>query len=662
MLNGKLRDFIGFIANYVILLAGLLSVLMLALLASLLGVYFMPKEVVDALSVALMFPLVIDFLIISPQLPVLLLILVILPFLLNTLVFLRVAIPRLSSALRYLSLRSGLRLRPPLVHAGPGERRLGLRDAFLIGLGAALGPSVFVLTPNSVRYYGWYSLPGLWLAVISAYLLAYGYRTMFRYSTELGMGAVGGPAFIRNAFGRKHYLYIIARFSMWIMNTATAAFNLLIILDIVSEYAVPYINGLLGLGDHVYGFAARMTAFAIISYALLRIKDEGAFVTLQRVITAPLIPLFFVHVASLLLASGKPLTLGGPEVGRGPLWGVLATLSSAAYIYMMISRFQDLQAISEDIEPERRGRVLWLSMLVTICFTAALLTFYTLVLVSLSSAGVEIPGTPIPAVDLALRACGRLGPALAAFTMGLVVASLLTTFIPAFMMATRHLRELLSDVFAVRLGAREQALYPIIIVAFMFVLSIAGAEHVIHLTDFTVIVAMIVVALSEGRLGGMALGRVAAASRFRAYLTAGILTVMVLAFAYGNFTLVLSSLFSVLIATIVLMLLSYDLRTVEMFAVAITVIALVTYPPLTEVIAAMADVGLATPYVLAISPLLTVGIQVLRLTLAAMVIHLAYGALDVVIPLSRAAARYLRDGVRALRTALRRRRAAVPLA
>ena len=94
-----------------------------------------------------------------------------------------------------------------------------------VGLGATLGSPLFILIPLNIIQYEFVSLGSLVLATILSILMAKVYADMYRESVTMGLEAVGGPSFTKAATGGNSVRYFISRLSMWVANTALAAYS-----------------------------------------------------------------------------------------------------------------------------------------------------------------------------------------------------------------------------------------------------------------------------------------------------------------------------------------------------------------------------------------------------------------------------------------------------
>ncbi len=646
----RLLKFISNLAEYLLFMAGALALLLMITLLSLLQVASLPPEFTEAVTVILFLPFIMDLLLISPNLPVILLFFFIIPLLLIVAVIFRILLARFSfKKIRVIESITG---KIPFIKRP--ERKYGFSTLLAVSIGATVGPSTFVLSPYSVKYYGWYALPGMILASVSAVALAYGYSKMFYYSRLLKGKIVGGPSFVGNAFGTKHYLYIISRFTMWVGNVALAAFNLLIAIGLVTEYLLPLIPGY----SPSYAVLCKILLFIFLSLAVLvGHKHWEKMVVLQTCLTAMFLALLGIHTLSIFqyydVKLESVLPSFNPSLSLIPdfLMGVLV---SAAYVYLMVFGFQEVQSLAENVktvgksEEEKLAEIysmLKRAMVGGSLLSAFIFCFYISVYIALANSGVEIPETTIPALDIARKSFFSYLVTLTALALGVV-----TTYIPAFVAALKHLGELLSDVFLVKVEELRVRLDPYIVIFFMGLLLMTNAEYIIRLTDFAVLISLAVIAFSEYALKRRVLGEKAGPlfKNYRIFLTTSIVGVIMAVFSAVSQEIAVNSVVFMIFSTLIIMFFSYDLLLVELFTIAMGALSLIITPPLVDVIMELAGYGLATPTDIAIAQALTASIWILRFIFSALVIHLVVQYKREVVQLVKALAGLLLELLRGI--------------
>ncbi|MGH9917335.1 MAG: hypothetical protein ACRD6W_00465 [Nitrososphaerales archaeon] len=100
----------------------------------------------------------------------------------------------------------------------------GFGTVLAIGVGATLGSPLFILIPQNIVQYEFVSVGSLVIATVLSLLMAKVYSDMYSESRKRGLDAVGGPSFTKVAVGVRSVRYFVSRVSMWVANTALAAY------------------------------------------------------------------------------------------------------------------------------------------------------------------------------------------------------------------------------------------------------------------------------------------------------------------------------------------------------------------------------------------------------------------------------------------------------
>ncbi|RLE59615.1 MAG: hypothetical protein DRJ35_05385, partial [Thermoprotei archaeon] len=235
----------------------------------------------------------------------------------------------------------------------------------------------------------------------------------------------------------------------------------------------------------------------------------------------------------------------------------------------------------------------------------------------LASRGLSLPSTPIPPLDI-------LKDNPIAFTLTLAALSLgiFTTYIPAFVAALKHLRELLMDVFLVDIEKIGLEVDPYIVIFFMGLLLLSNAEYIIKLTDFAVLVSLVVVAFSEYKLmkkverkGGNILQKIRIAS------TTIVIAMIVMVFSIEMEEIAVNSIVFMIFSTLTIMLFSYSLPIIELFTIIIVFLSMILMPPLIDIIRELAGYGLIAPTEIAIAQAIATSFWIIRIILIALLFH-----------------------------------------
>ncbi len=578
------------VMDYLMVVMGVLAALAALVLLIAFGLLSF-EESPGLLSLFMAFPLLVDIFVLSPGIPLLYLVLLIVPLLLTLALALRI-----------------------LINFG-GEERVGVRrhlatkyglgQLIIFGIGATLGPSVFVVLPEAVKRYGFSSIWGVVLASTSAFLLALLYARMDRLTHDMGGSAVGGPAFVRRAYGPKHPSYLASRFSMWVANTSLAAFNMLVLMDVVTSYIVPDALALIGreyLASSL-NMPLRVAIFILTLVALKYANDEASLVKLQYALGPFFVALFVIHIVTLFLspASGHP--------SPGPLLS-LDALPAMAFVYMVVFGFQEIQSLAEGIPGtgDEREKLLRNALATSVVLPAALFVVYSLAIYLLG----EVPETPIPAVDLTTGWARAL-------TEGALLLGIATTFIPALVTASNHLREMLIDIFDVRREVAESPVGRYLVAFFVLILLSADATYLVELTDFGVLISMIAIAWSVTKLEKMAGQEEKVALPLASVLLTGmaafVLAVVSPDVAFGGVLFILA-------ATISLGVVAYELEVVELLTLITSLIALISSPAVIEAMKGLSAMGALPPTIVAFLPFAQIALDILAISTVMLMAYL----------------------------------------
>lgn len=133
------------------------------------------------------------------------------------------------------------------------------------------------------------------LASVVSWLLAQRHSIMYYYAKYKIKGeVVGGPAFVKFAYGDRDPRYLMSRFMMWIGNSALAAFNMLIVIELVAEYLF---KPLMSFEMPILYKALLLLLLSILILALHRVWEHA--VTFQLIITTTFILLFLLHMFTI---------------------------------------------------------------------------------------------------------------------------------------------------------------------------------------------------------------------------------------------------------------------------------------------------------------------------------------------------------------------------
>jgi len=402
---------------------------------------------------------------------------------------------------------SSMFLRMPRLTKKDGHQ-YGFFAALSLGLGATLGSPLFVLIPLNVVQYGFISIASLLIAASISILVARLYGRMYREWSDKGQECVGGPAFTRNACGRSSLRYFIARFGLWIGNTALAAYSVIIFVNYSRFDLATTLQSFLGSGAKSEVVALSLIGLLVAWFvvnAFFEKRYARAIAGLQIGLTILLCAILLFESAILVQAGTKPLT-SIFTLPTGEISSIaFALVANTAFLFLLFFGFQEIQAMSSDLA--RKSNIPILSffkrfrdldrvsfaqkaMLGSVVVATVINITYAIgVYVAVPNAS-ALSGAGVPAIFLTQSLFGPVNGLL--MGIAFIIASL-TTFVPSFLSSTRHLRALSSDGFFPKSIGRSSWLFSLI---FMMVLSLFNADFLVRITDFGVLVALAFVSFS----------------------------------------------------------------------------------------------------------------------------------------------------------------------
>jgi amino acid transporter len=396
----------------------------------------------------------------------------------------------------------------------------GFGTILAVGVGATLGSPLFILIPQSIVQYEFVSLGSLVIATFLSIMMAKVYANMYSESRERGLEAVGGPSFTRAAVGVRSVRYFVSRVSMWVANTALAAYSKIVFLIFDFDYLPKILSGF-GVTGTTQVVILYAIAISLIAWTVLDSLYEQRLLRLTGILQVILTSVFVVILLyqSALLGSEGSWNLGGLfEYTAGGYWPV-ALVINTGYLYLLFFGFQEIQALERDArETSKVPIVSWIkkgyklgkaqylgvAMILTVLITAAINIFYGLAVYAAHPNPAAVLQAQIPALYLASTFLGPFQELL--IGIAFLIATV-TTFVPAFLAATRHLRSLGEDGYMPRSLASLSWLFTLVSI---FLLAVGNQSFLVEITDFMVLVSLGIITLSSvwlRRSRGMAYGR-----------------------------------------------------------------------------------------------------------------------------------------------------------
>ena len=383
----------------------------------------------------------------------------------------------------------------------------GFGTVLAVGVGATLGSPLFILIPQNVIQYEFVSLGSLLIATVLSVTMAKVYADMYAESRKQGLESVGGPSFTRVAVGVRSVRYFVSRVSMWVANTALAAYSQIVFLIFDFDYLPNILKGF-GMSGTAgvavsYALAAALIGWTVIDslFEQRLLRFTGA---LQVFLTCAFV-VILLYESALLGSTGSWNLAGLLSYTGGGSWPV-ALVINTGYLYLLFFGFQEIQALERDARETspvplvswiKRGyrlsksRYLGLAMILTVLITASVNVFYGLSVFAAHPSPGSVFQAQIPALFLASTFLGRWHELLVG--VAFLIATV-TTFVPAFLAATRHLRSLGEDGYMPTSLASLSWLFTLVSI---FLLAIGNQGFLVEITDFMVLVSLGIITLSS---------------------------------------------------------------------------------------------------------------------------------------------------------------------
>lgn len=388
------------------------------------------------------------------------------------------------------------------------ERVYGFGTVLAIGIGATLGSPLFILIPLNVVQYQISSIGSLIIATIISVLMARIYGRNYLITKKNKLDSVGGPSFLRAAVGKRSFRYFFSRFSMAVGNIAVSAYSAIVfvLFDFEVLPGILHAYGIDGIGALLFLF---FIAALFVAWFLLNSLFETKFISLigkiQIIFTSLLVAILIYN--SAMLGSKSSWNFSGffslSQLPGGDL--PYALLINTAYLYLLFFGFQEVQALERETRPDsqipiiswiKKGfrlentRYISLAMISSVLVASAVNIFYALAVYAAHPKPAALEGSQIPALYLAQVKFG-LGMELL-MSIGFLIATF-TTFVPSFLAASRHISSLAEDGFMPQSLSRASWVFVLVSIG---ILSVAGQNFLIDITDFMVLVSLGMIALS----------------------------------------------------------------------------------------------------------------------------------------------------------------------
>ena len=364
-----------------------------------------------------------------------------------------------------------------------------------IGIGSTLGSPLFILIPENALQYGIISTVSLLVAAITSIFMAKVYFDVYEFHKNNGRDIVGGPAFVREAYGVSSVRYFISRISMWVANSALSAYCVIIFFDLLL-IVIPdsSIGGSLISMVMVYAILGLFVVWFIINAFF----EEKFLRLIGKVQLIMMIVMAVILVAEETVILRKPAHLSTHLFFSFTGNWIEDILIDTGYLFILFFGFQEIMAFQRNITDKStikipgikktiamdKDHVIKWSMIFTIIISSSINIIYSIAVLLTQSRGTGIEKSSIPAFLIAQMTGGESWFVL--MIIAFIIATL-TTFVPAFLAASRHLKSLGEDrIFPYSL-TKYSWLFTLV---FIILLVASGESFLLSITDFMVLISL----------------------------------------------------------------------------------------------------------------------------------------------------------------------------
>ncbi len=379
---------------------------------------------------------------------------------------------------------------------------LGFFSVLSIGMAATIASPLFVLVPENVMQFELISIASLIISATLSTLMARNYGTLYKYSHSRGLDAVGGPSFVRSATGSKSLRYFLTRLSLWLANTALAAYSALLFSDFDFQI-FPGVLRDFSIGPVTVNIIVVIVIALFVFWFVINAFFEKRYTKLIG-----LVQVFLVAILAIIMIVQTVLL--GSKTG----WNMAHLLPipsnwpsdliiNVGYVYLLFFGFQEIQSVEKESMPEveinlfnwkrlriKKEHYLPLTMVLAVSIGSAVEIFYAVAVFSAHPSAQLISEATIPAVTISKMVLGDAG----ALTMSIAfLISTVGTFVTAFVASSRHLRSLGEDGFIPQSISSASWIFSILFIA---ILSLAGENFLVSIIDFMALISLSIINLA----------------------------------------------------------------------------------------------------------------------------------------------------------------------
>ncbi|AKA48220.1 hypothetical protein IX51_02875 [uncultured archaeon] len=379
---------------------------------------------------------------------------------------------------------------------------LGFFSVLSIGMAATIASPLFVLIPENVMQFELISIASLIISATLSTLMARNYGTLYKYSHERNLDSVGGPSFVRSATGPKSLRYFLTRLSLWLANTALAAYSALLFSDFDFQI-FPGVLSSFSIGPITVNIIVVVVIALFVFWFIINAFFEKKYTKLIGLVQVFLVAILGVIMISQTILLGSKTGWNMAHLLPVPKNWAFDLIINVGYVYLLFFGFQEIQSVEKESMPEveinlfnwKKFRItkenyLPLTMVLAVSVGSAIEIFYAIAVFSTHPSQQLIEKAAIPAVTISRLVLGNVG----ALTISIAfLISTVGTFVTAFVASSRHLRSLGEDGFLPQSMSSASWIFSILFIA---ILSLAGENFLVSIIDFMALISLSIINLS----------------------------------------------------------------------------------------------------------------------------------------------------------------------
>ncbi len=388
---------------------------------------------------------------------------------------------------------------------GQNNPTYGFYTMLAIGIGSTIGSPLFVLIPVNVMQYALISIISLVVAGSLSVGLGLVYSYQFRYTLREGIDVVGGSGIVRHSAGHKSLRYFITRISGWIANTALAAYSALLFVEFDFGVMSRMLNGY-GISSLEVNTIVFVIAAVFVLWFIINALFEKRF--LRQIGNVQIILVIFMVlmlvVESFNLGFRGHWNMSGLLALNGYNW-IEDIIINTGYLYIIFFGFQEILTLNREgldksriplgkklFGKEEVGKETYISaaVVLTVIISSLVNILFAIAVFAVKPSLSVIDTKSIPAIYIAKEFTGVYWEVIMAIIF--LVASV-TTFVPAFFSASRHLGALGEDGFLPKAITSLSWVITLLLIAVLYTVS---SGFLVSITDFMILISLALISLS----------------------------------------------------------------------------------------------------------------------------------------------------------------------